>query len=160
MALVEEASKTEEDPWEDAPSRLQKGIVRVNCLDCLNRTNMAQTVLALQSGYISGFLVNFGALTVHATLTIMDAAELRARLQAHGAQARRGALEHVARGRAPRGAGRRLLLSPRARGVRAGRSCAGRSGSRSCVRCPSQPSAPWAGCRAPPPLDRTAAPRL
>ena len=31
------------------PSRMQRGIVRTNCLDCLNRTNMAQTVLALQS---------------------------------------------------------------------------------------------------------------
>ena len=31
------------------PSRFQVGIVRTNCLDCLNRTNMAQTVLALQS---------------------------------------------------------------------------------------------------------------
>ena len=27
----------------------QRGIVRTNCLDCLNRTNMAQTALALHS---------------------------------------------------------------------------------------------------------------
>ena len=33
----------------DAPSRTQRGVVRTNCLDCLNRTNMAQAVLALQS---------------------------------------------------------------------------------------------------------------
>jgi len=31
------------------PLREQKGIVRTNCLDCLNRTNIAQTWLALQS---------------------------------------------------------------------------------------------------------------
>ena len=33
----------------NAPHRLQTGITRVNCLDCLNRTNMAMTVLALSS---------------------------------------------------------------------------------------------------------------
>ncbi|KOO34913.1 synaptojanin-1 isoform 1 [Chrysochromulina tobinii] len=32
-----------------APVSTQRGIVRTNCLDCLNRTNMAQTVLGLQS---------------------------------------------------------------------------------------------------------------
>lgn len=31
------------------PAGTQKGVVRTNCLDCLNRTNMAQTMLALQS---------------------------------------------------------------------------------------------------------------
>ena len=31
------------------PVSTQAGIVRTNCLDCLNRTNMAQTVLGLQS---------------------------------------------------------------------------------------------------------------
>lgn len=33
----------------DTPSRTQQGLVRTNCLDCLNRTNMAQTVIALDS---------------------------------------------------------------------------------------------------------------
>ena len=61
-ALLSKLAATEREAWRPAwlgfyaavasnpaHSRGQLGVIRVNCLDCLNRTNMAQTVLALQS---------------------------------------------------------------------------------------------------------------
>jgi hypothetical protein len=55
-------------------ARLQGGVVRTNCLDCLNRTNMAQTAIAMHD--LGGRLVTlFGACAVPLDASLRSSVE-------------------------------------------------------------------------------------